>query len=300
MGELAMKIKFILDSAADMPEELTDKYDIDVFPLYIHHGDKQYKDGIGITSKEVYENMKDGEVYKTSQVAVNDFMEKFEEYAKKDKTVIYPAFSSELSGTFQSAVLAKNKIKEKYSDFDITIIDTKSASMGVGLALYNVLQEMEKNNLNKKEIIEKIKYYAEHMEHIFTVEDLDYLVRGGRLNKISGLVGGILNIKPIIEVENGKLEQLEKKKGSKKVRKRIIELFLEKGTNIAEQNLAILHANSKKKAEEFKSEIEEKTKYKSVIFSDIGAVIGAHTGPGTYGIIFLNEKRKVNEVEIYK
>jgi len=300
MGELAMKIKFILDSAADMPEELTDKYDIDVFPLYIHHGDKQYKDGIGITSKKVYENMKNGEVYKTSQVAVNDFMEKFEEYAKKDKTVIYPAFSSELSGTFQSAVLAKNKIKEKYPDFDITIIDTKSASMGVGLALYNVLQEMEKNNLNKKEIIEKIKYYAEHMEHIFTVEDLDYLVRGGRLNKISGLVGGILNIKPIIEVENGKLEQLEKKKGSKKVRKRIIELFLEKGTNIAEQNLAILHANSKKKAEEFKLEIEEKTKYKSVIFSDIGAVIGAHTGPGTYGIIFLNEKRKVNEVEIYK
>lgn len=295
-----MKIKFILDSAADMPEELTDKYDIDVFPLYIHHGDKQYKDGIGITSKKVYENMKNGEVYKTSQVAVNDFMEKFEEYAKKDKTVIYPAFSSELSGTFQSAVLAKNKIKEKYPDFDITIIDTKSASMGVGLALYNVLQEMEKNNLNKKEIIEKIKYYAEHMEHIFTVEDLDYLVRGGRLNKISGLVGGILNIKPIIEVENGKLEQLEKKKGSKKVRKRIIELFLERGSNIPEQNLAILHANSKKKAEEFKSEIEEKTKYKSVIFSDIGAVIGAHTGPGTYGIIFLNEKRKVNEVEIYK
>jgi len=147
-----MKIKFILDSAADMPEELTDKYDIDVFPLYIHHGDKQYKDGIGITSKKVYENMKNGEVYKTSQVAVNDFMEKFEEYAKKDKTVIYPAFSSELSGTFQSAVLAKNKIKEKYPDFDITIIDTKSASMGVGLALYNVLQEMEKNNLNKKDI----------------------------------------------------------------------------------------------------------------------------------------------------
>lgn len=294
-----MKIKFILDSAADMPEELTNKYDIDVFPLYIHHEEEQYKDGIDISSKKVYENMKDGEVYKTSQVAVNDFMEKFEEYAKKGETVIYPAFSSELSGTFQSAVLAKNKIKEKYPDFDITIIDTKCASMGVGLALYNVIQEMDKKKLEKKEIIEKIKYYAEHMEHIFTVEDLDYLVRGGRLNKVSGFVGGILNIKPIIEVKNGKLEQLEKKKGSKKVRKRIIELFLERGKNLAEQNIAILHANSKKKAEEFKSEIAEKTKYRSVIFSDIGAVIGAHTGPGTYGIIFLNEKRKVNEVEIY-
>ena len=294
-----MKIKFILDSAADMPEELTNKYDIDVFPLYIHHEEEQYKDGIDISSKKVYENMKDGEVYKTSQVAVNDFMEKFEEYAKKGETVIYPAFSSELSGTFQSAVLAKNKIKEKYPDFDITIIDTKCASMGVGLALYNVIQEMDKKKLEKKEIIEKIKYYAEHMEHIFTVEDLDYLVRGGRLNKVSGFVGGILNIKPIIEVKNGKLEQLEKKKGSKKVRKRIIELFLERGKNLAEQNIAILHANSKKKAEEFKSEIAVKTKYRSVIFSDIGAVIGAHTGPGTYGIIFLNEKRKVNEVEIY-
>ncbi|MGM0438015.1 MAG: DegV family protein [Bacillota bacterium] len=294
-----MKIKFILDSAADMPEHLTKKYDIDVFPLYIHHDDQHFKDGIGLTSKEIYKNMEKGEVYKTSQVVVNDFMDKFEEYAKDGKTVIYPAFSSELSGTFQSAVLAKSKIKEKYPDFDLTIIDTKCASMGVALALFNVIQEMEIKDLRKKEIIEKIKYYAEHMEHIFTVENLDYLVRGGRLSKVSGLVGGILNIKPILEVRNGELKQLEKKKGSKKTRKRIEDLVVERGTNLKKQNLAIVHADCKDKAKKMKDTIIEKTDCKTVIIGEIGAVIGAHTGPGTYGIMFVNGNKIVNNVEIY-
>ena len=295
-----MEVKFILDSAADMPEHIAKKYNIDIFPLYIHHDEENFKDGIGLTSQQLYENMKKGEVYKTSQVSVNDFLEKFEEYAKNDKTVIYPAFSSKLSGTFQSAVLAKNKVKEKYPDFDLTIIDTKSASMGVSLALYNIILEMEIKDFTKKEIIDKIKHYTTHMEHIFTVEDLDYLVRGGRLNKVSGFVGGILNIKPILEVKNGELEQLEKKKGSKKVRKRIEELVEERGTNLENQNIAIVHAECKDKAEILKKNIKNKTNCKSIIVGEIGAVIGAHTGPGTYGIMFVNENKKVNkEVEIY-
>ncbi len=293
-----MTIKFIADSAADLPESIIEKYDIDVFPLYVHHGDEHYKDGVEMSADKLYENMKKGESYKTSQVAVNDFIEKFEEYAKQGDCVIYLSLSSELSGTYQSAVLAKNQVKEKYPDFDLALIDSKSASMGIGLAIYNLVREHSNKNLSKDAIIEKAIYYATHMEHIFTVDDLDYLVKGGRLNKVAGFVGGILNIKPIIEIKNGKLEQLEKKKGSKRVMKRIIELVEERGSNLSEQSLGIVHADNKEVAEKLKEKIKEKTNCKEVVISEVGAVIGAHTGPGTYGIFFINDNKKINKVQM--
>ncbi|MGM0410883.1 MAG: DegV family protein, partial [Bacillota bacterium] len=108
-----MTIRFIADSAADLPKDFVEKNNIDVFPLYIHHDNEIYKDGIDLEAKELYKRMKNGEMFKTSQVSVNVFLEKFKEYAKKEEKVIYLALSSKLSGTFQSAVLAKKEIKEK-------------------------------------------------------------------------------------------------------------------------------------------------------------------------------------------
>lgn len=294
-----MKIKFVVDSGADLPEAIIEKYNLEIFPLYIYNDENKYKDGIDLTSKDLYKNMRAGLVYKTSQVITNDFLERFKKYAQRGETVIYPAFSSELSGTLQSALLAKKKVKEEYPEFDLTIIDTKSASMGIGLALYNVIKECESEDLNKEDIIERIVYYTSHMEHIFTVENLDYLVKGGRLNRVSGFVGEILNIKPILEVNNGELKPLERKKGSKKVRRRIEEIVEERGTNLSKQNLAVAHADCINKAEILEKNIIKKTNCRGIIKSEIGAVIGAHTGPGTYGIMFINENKKVNEIKIY-
>ncbi len=293
-----MSIRFIADSAADLPKDFIEKNNIDIFPLYIHHDNEIYKDGIDLKAKELYKRMKDGEMFKTSQVSVNVFLEKFKEYAKKDEKVIYLSLSSKLSGTFQSAVLAKREVKEKYPDFDITLIDSRSASMGVGLIIYKLIHEYKEKDLTKDEIIEKAKYYSSHMEHIFTVDDLDYLVKGGRLNKIAGFVGGILKIKPIIEVKNGSLEQSEKIKGDSKVMKRMLEIVMERATNLEKETLAIVHADNEKTAKKLKNKILEKTSCDSIILSDIGAVIGAHAGPGTYGVFFINENTKINDIEI--
>ncbi|MFW6389912.1 MAG: DegV family protein [Halanaerobiales bacterium] len=296
-----MDYRFIADSAADLPDSIIEKYDIDVFPLYVHHGDHAFKDRIEISPEELYKNMKKEKVYKTSQVTVNDFLVKFEEYAKKKETVIYLAFSSELSGTFQSAVLAKEQIKEEYPQFDLTIIDSRCASMGVGLAIYNTIDDIENQIIdrkNKDEVVKRVCYYAEHMEHIFTVDDLDYLVRGGRLNKVSGFVGGILNIKPIISIEDGVLKPREKKKGRKRVLKRIIEIMEERGTNLKEQKVAIIHADAKKDAKKLEKMIDKRFNPESIIVHTIGAVIGAHAGPGALGVFFINDNREKNKVKI--
>ena len=293
-----MSIRFIADSAADLPKDFVEKNNIDIFPLYIHHDNEIYRDGIDLKAKELYKRMKNGEMFKTSQVSVNVFLEKFKEYAKNGDKVIYLSLSSKLSGTFQSAVLAKREIKEKYPDFDITLIDSRSASMGVGLIIYKLMHEYKEKDLNKDQIIEKAKYYSSHMEHIFTVNDLDYLVRGGRLNKIAGFVGGILKIKPIIEVKNGSLEQSEKIKGNTKVMKRMLEIVQKRATNLENETIAIAHANNEKSAKKLKNKILEATPCDSIILSNIGAVIGAHAGPGTYGVLFINENKKINEIEI--
>ena len=293
-----MAIRFIVDSAADLPENMEEQFELDIFPLYVHHGDESYKEDVEISAKEVYDNMRRGERYKTSQVAVNDFVEKFEKYAQDDETVIYLGFSSELSGTYQSAVLAKNQVKEKFPNFDITLIDTRTACMGTGLVLYNLMKDYKKDNLDKEEVIKKAVYYSTHMEHIFTVDDLDYLVQGGRINKVAGFVGGILNIKPIIEINNGKLEKLEKKKGKNKVMNRIIELMEERGSDLAEQTIAIAHADNREAAEKLKVKINEKIDYKDIVIGEVGAVIGSHTGPGTHGVFFINKNKKINDVQI--
>lgn len=292
-----MTVKFIADSASDLPCNILEKYDIEVFPLYVHDGDKYYKDGVEMTPDRLYKGMREGKTYKTSQVSVNDFIVRFREYAKNNDKVIYLTLSSALSGTFQSAVLAKKQMISEYSDFDLTIIDSRSASLGIGLAISNTIQDQAKG-LDKDEIIEKAKYYSTHMEHIFTVDDLDYLVQGGRLNKVAGFVGGILNIKPIIEIKDGSLVQFEKKKGSRKAMNRIIELIEERGTEISDQTIGIVHADNLEVVEILKDKIEKKTGCSSFVVNTVGAVLGAHVGPGTYGVFFINDKEEINKVEV--
>ena len=125
------------------------------------------------------------------------------------------SFSSELCGTYQSSVVIKEEVKETYANLDLEIIDTKCASLGQGLVVLEVAK-MAKDGASKEDILKRVDFLMSHMEHIFTVADLQYLVRGGRLSKVAGFIGGLLNIKPILNVEEGKLVPLEKVRGKRK------------------------------------------------------------------------------------
>ncbi|KMN46077.1 MULTISPECIES: DegV family protein [Bacillus] len=284
-----MGVKIITDSAADLPEELLQAYDIDLIPLRVYdEAETEYLDGVTLKSVTLLQKMREGAAYRTSLPSLETFQEKFVSYAKEGNPCIYLAFSSELSGTYQSSVVIKEEVKETYADLDLEIIDTKCASLGQGLVVLEAAK-MAKEGASKEEILNRVAFLMEHMEHIFTVADLQYLVRGGRLSKVAGFIGGLLNIKPILNVEEGKLVPLEKVRGKKKVLSRIVDIMEERGKDLKGQTIGMTHGDDLETAEALKALITERFGCEVFIVNTIGAAIGAHTGPGVITLFFLNE-----------
>ena len=284
-----MGVKIITDSAADLPVELLQAYDIDLIPLRVYdEAETEYLDGVTLESVTLLQKMREGAVYRTSLPSLETFQEKFVSYAKEGNPCIYLAFSSELSGTYQSSVLIKEEVKETYANLDLEIIDTKCASLGQGLVVLEAAK-MAKDGASKEDILKRVDFLMNHMEHIFTVADLQYLVRGGRLSKVAGFIGGLLNIKPILNVEEGKLVPLEKVRGKKKVLGRIVDIMEERGKELKGQTIAMTHGDDLETAEALKALITDRFGCEVFIVNTIGAAIGAHTGPGVITLFFLNE-----------
>ncbi|MDZ4491738.1 DegV family protein [Bacillus cereus] len=284
-----MGVKIITDSAADLPVELLQAYDIDLIPLRVYdEAETEYLDGVTLESVTLLQKMREGAVYRTSLPSLETFQEKFVSYAKEGNPCIYLAFSSELSGTYQSSVVIKEEVKETYANLDLEIIDTKCASLGQGLVVLEAAK-MAKDGASKEDILKRVDFLMSHMEHIFTVADLQYLVRGGRLSKVAGFIGGLLNIKPILNVEEGKLVPLEKVRGKKKVLSRIVDIMEERGKDLKGQTIGMTHGDDLETAEALKLLITERFGCEVFIVNTIGAAIGAHTGPGVITLFFLNE-----------
>jgi DegV family protein with EDD domain len=281
-----MTVKLFADSASDLPKEFFNQDNIEFFPLKVHIEGQDYEDLISIEPKTVFHKIREGHMPKTSQVSPESFLKKFTELAENDDKGIYVAFSSQLSGTYQTAVMIRDQVKEEHPGLDLTIIDSKCASLGYGLVVQSALKTLQEGGAYQ-EIIDTITYHAEHMEHLFTVEDLDYLAKGGRVSKASAFLGGLLNIKPLLHVEDGKLVPIEKLRGKKKLLKRILELMEERGSNLSEQTIAISHGDDEELALEMKKIIEEKFSPKEVYINIIGCAIGSHTGTGTLAVFFL-------------
>ncbi|GAB3789979.1 DegV family protein [Virgibacillus kimchii] len=283
-----MTVKIIADSACDLSTTHYNEYDIEMIPLTVHLDDKEYRDAVDIEPKTVYDAMREGKMTKTSQVSPQTFKAVFTSYAKENQSFIYLSFSSELSGTYQTAKMMETEIKEEYPDADFQIIDTKCASIGYGLVVLHAAK-LAKKGASLEEIAASGTKHAQHMEHIFTVDDLEYLKRGGRVSKTAAFVGSLLKIKPLLHVEDGKLIPLEKIRGSKKVLSRMLEVMEERGTDFSNQTIGISHGDDLGRAEQLADMIREKFGADDILIEMVGSVIGAHSGPGTIALFFLNK-----------
>ncbi len=282
-------LKIIVDSGCDLPYNYITEHNLELISLTVHLKGEEYKDITEIQPKTVYDEMRNGSVPKTSQASINQFTEIFTKYAKEGQSCLYLAFSSQLSGTYQTACMVREQILEKYPEFDLTIIDTKAASLGLGLIVHHAVKLLE-SGATKETIIKEAEFYCEHMQHLFTVDNLEYLRRGGRVSNVSAFVGGLLNIKPLLHVEDGKLIPLEKIRGRKKVLKRMVDLMDERGADLSNQLIGISHADDEETAILVKKMMEEKFGCKHFFINMIGSVIGAHTGPGAIAVFFLDKK----------
>ncbi|HZK24995.1 MAG TPA: DegV family protein [Oscillospiraceae bacterium] len=284
-----MAIQILTDSAADLPLSIIEEYGIDIAPLHIYGDGEEYLDGKDLLSPQMLNAMRQGKVFKTSQVDPATFLEYFKLYAARGDSCIYVGLSSELSSTYQSAVLAQKEIQKTYPDFTVHTVDTKCVSLGQGLVASKAAQ-LAKEGKSIPEILASVEFYAKHMEHIFTVDNLEYLYRGGRVSRATALVGGILNIKPVLQVAEGKLVPLEKLRGKNKVFRRLVELIGEKGVDLDTQTIGISHGDDLENAAKLKKLIQEAYGCTDIIINPIGCVIGAHAGPGTLALFFLNSK----------
>ena len=281
-------MRIFTDSGSDLPKALYEEHDVHLFPLRVLVNGQEYDDVIGINNDQIYSAIDEGQHPKTSQVSPEVFYKAFEQLAKDNEPGLYIAFSSELSGTCHTAMMIRNELIEKYPNLDLTIIDSKCASYGLGLIVSEVVK-MRSIGLPNEEIVQTAQKLADSMEHLFTVGDLNYLAKGGRVSKTSAFVGGLLNIKPILNVEDGKLVPIEKTRGFKKAINRMIALMKERGGDFTNKTVGISHSNDEELMYEVKAAIEEQIRPRSIETTTIGAVIGAHVGRGTVGIYFTNE-----------
>ncbi|WP_079508055.1 DegV family protein [Mesobacillus jeotgali] len=284
-----MSVKIMADSACDLPLDFYEENGAILFPLKVQIDGTEYEDLRTIQPKEVYDAIRAGNLPKTSQASPAGFKEVFTELAENNQDGIYIAFSSELSGTYQTAVMIAQQVKEEYPDFNLSVIDTKCASLGQGLVVMEAVRMAEANR-PKEEIVQAVQFLSQHMEHLFSVDDLDHLAKGGRVSKASAFVGGLLNIKPLLNVEDGKLVPIEKIRGKKKLLRRIIEVMRERGDGIEDQIVGISHADDLETASEMKDMVISELHAKDVYITSIGAAVGSHTGPGTIAIFFLNKQ----------
>ncbi|EIT84562.1 hypothetical protein A374_14580 [Fictibacillus macauensis ZFHKF-1] len=288
-----MTVQIITDSGCDLPKQYVEQLNIHVLPLVVTINNEEKYDGESIEPKALYDEMRNGAAPKTAQAPPTMIKEALETCAKNNTPCIYITLSSGLSGTYQTAVLLAQEVLETYPNAEISIIDSQCASLGFGLAVYHTAL-FAQNGHSYEEVVEAARYYTSHTEHIFTVDDLEYLLRGGRVSKAAAFMGSLLKIKPVLHMEDGKLFPLEKIRGKKKVYARMIELMKERGQVLDQQLIGISHADDLEAAQTLKEMIMKETGCQDVMISMIGCAIGAHAGPGTIAMFFLKQPYQTN------
>lgn len=288
-----MKTIILTDSCCDLPKSYLDGNNIDTLGINVNFEGKEYQDDFNrtIKYKDFYEAIRKGSLPFTSQISVQPFLDIFRKHAAQGEAVIYLGFSSALSGCVNSSNIAKDTVLEEYKDADITIIDTKSASLGEGLIIYYAA-EMLKSGNTKEEIVNWVESNKLKVNHWFTVDDLFHLKRGGRLSSTAAAIGTLLNIKPILHVDDeGRLIPVSKVSGRKKSIRTLAEMLKSKIVNPKEQVIFISHGDCPEDAELLKKEILKDVKVKDIIINYIGPGIGAHSGPGTLAVFFRGDNR---------
>ncbi|AOT72408.1 DegV family protein [Geosporobacter ferrireducens] len=279
-------IRIITDSVSDIPVELCEELNIKVMPLVVHIGEQYYKDGIDLTPEDFFQLMAENEnLPTTSQVSPGEFLKAFDELTSSGDTVIAILMSSALSGTYNSALTAKEMLKNR----DIEVIDSKGVTLGYGLLVIEAAR-MAKEGHPKEDIVKRIQYMIGKMEYKFIVDTLDNLYKGGRLSAVGAIVGKILNIKPILKMEEGKLILEDKVRGRRRAIKWVIDWIQNNDIDIRNQTIGINHSNDEEYALELIGEIEEHFAPKEIILSQTGCVVGTHAGPGAVAIYFLDER----------
>ena len=292
-----MDFEIVTDSCCNLLEDMIDDFGIHILPLtFMVDGEDEvylsYLKGERTDLKQFYTMMREGKVFKTSLPNLAESEALFRELLGSGRDVLYIAFSSGLSGTYQALSLMAAQLQEEFPERKIHVVDSLAASGGQGLLVWYAVQHARAG-----ESIDQVRDWLEenklHLAHWFTVDDLMFLFRGGRVSKTAAWAGTLLNIKPVLHVDDeGHLIPMEKVRGRKKSLNALID-HMEKSANkpISDQMVFITHGDCIEDAEYVAAKIKERFGVKEVVINYVDPVIGAHSGPGTMALFFLADKR---------
>lgn len=291
---MAKNFQIITDSSCDLPQTLADQLDLRVLPLHVTVGQTQYLnylDGREIGFKEFYDCIRDGAATSTSAVNPDEFAGEMEKALQAGLDVLYVGFSSGLSTTYQSGVIAAEELREKYPARTILTVDSLCASLGQGLFLF-LAAKKQQAGASLREVYDYLLELRPHLCHWFTVNDLMYLKRGGRISAATAIAGTVLQIKPVMHMDDeGHLANVSKAKGRKAALTALAAKALDTAVDLPSQTVFICHGDCVEDAEFVARKIREQSPVQDVIINYVGPVIGAHTGPGVVSVFFVGDRR---------
>ena len=281
------------DNNSDLLEKYLKDHGVGCMYLSYSMDGKNYTHENFLPEHEFYEAMRNGSMPTTAQVNPENAKALLEPYLKEGKDILHIAFSSGLSGTYNSSRIAAEELMEEYPDRKIIVVDSLSASLGQGLLVWLAQQKKELGQ-TLEDVADWVEKNKLKMVHLFTVDDLNHLYRGGRVSRTTAIVGSMLNIKPVLHVDNeGKLTAIGKVRGRKKALQELVKLMDEKiGSFGADcDTIFISHGDCEQDAQYVAAKVKEKYNIKNIIINQVGATIGAHSGPGTMALFFVGDVR---------
>ena len=288
------------DSCCDLPSEYIKANNIPFAMLPFNYNGREYLDDLGqtVSQKQFFDDLRAGALPKTSQANSESFYKIFKAAAESNKDIVYIGVSSGLSGTYNSANNGKIATLEEFPSVRIYIVDVLTASLGQGLMVMKAV-EMKKAGRSAQEIVTEIENSVQSLNTYITVQDLNFLKRGGRISNVAATLGLVMHIKPILTISHeGKVLPLLKIRGRKKSLTKLAELVKEKIKNPETQTIAICHADCYEEAVSLKEEILSMVKVKDVIIHYIGPVVGSFSGPGGMAVFFMGEQRQHHVIDI--
>jgi DegV family protein with EDD domain len=274
-------IKIVTDSTAYLSEATAREHDIRVVPLYVHFGEEAFKEGVEISDKEFYARLKEAPTLPTtSQPSAGEFHQVFEELTEAGHEIVTLTISSKLSGTWNSAMAAK----EMLPGANISVVDTFSTAVGLHLMVSAAI-EAAAAGTTREEIVERIEEIKKTSQLWFVVDTLEYLAKGGRIGNARAFMGTLLKVKPILTLQDGAIEPCEQVRSKPKALARMIEIAQEYvGSKGPQAKVAVLNALVPEEADALGQELVERMGCAPPLVGDLGPVIGTHTGPGVVGI----------------
>jgi len=280
----AQRIAVVTDSTAYLPEEVRKRLDVPIIPLNVVWKDEVLKDGVDIDPPTFYTRLQSDPVMPTtSQPSAGEFVDFFRQVAEEKKTDTIVGFfiSAALSGTVASAEAAKNLL----DDLHITVIDSRSTSMGLGFQVMAAAEAAQAGG-SVEEMLEAAKSVRYRTHILFVVDTLEFLHRGGRIGGAQRFLGTALKIKPVLELEDGKIEPLEQIRTKKKALSRVLEIARERKGAASVPRAAVVHANAPDECLRLQERLQAALEPEEIYLAEVSPVIGTHTGPGTLGVIF--------------